>query len=219
MQIGNTSDAIFNLFFMIPRMIDGGVNLLVIKKEIESYQQLAKLHHHPILETYMQVSLCSISFVAFFIQCKYNTQGNHHFFYQWFMDSITPLINSDTTNAITPATTDKCGITDATAIHVVQLMIPAIYLGHLERVLFLEKRWESMSHYEKCRIPMRNFLRAFYFGLASSDSYRRKKNRWTMADIDSSVTWLQKGKWTLPSSIPVSITVHIFLFHLSKPRE
>jgi hypothetical protein len=65
MQIGNTNDAIFNLYFMIPRMIDGGTNLLVVKKEIESYQQLAKLHQHPILETYMQVSLRSTTFLHF----------------------------------------------------------------------------------------------------------------------------------------------------------
>jgi hypothetical protein len=77
MKMGITYDAIFNLYFLIPRMIDGGVNLLVVKKEIETYQQLAKLHHHPILETYMQVSLRLPPFFALLIQCNYQTCGNH----------------------------------------------------------------------------------------------------------------------------------------------
>ena len=47
MKTGNTSDAFFNLAFMIPRMIDVGENLLTVKKEILFYQQLAEKHNHP----------------------------------------------------------------------------------------------------------------------------------------------------------------------------
>jgi hypothetical protein len=117
------------------------------------------------------------------------------------MDSIAPLISSETMNVITPATSDKCNITDATAIHVVQLLIPAMYLGHDERVSFLDKIWGSMSHYEKCRLPLRNFLRAFYVGVASARSYRRKKNKHKLAVVESSLALLKKGKWTPPSII------------------
>jgi hypothetical protein len=112
------------------------------------------------------------------------------------MDSITPLISSEAAEVNPLTTFDECKITDATAIHVVQLMIPAMYLGHIQRVSYLAKRWESMSAYEKGRIPMRNILLAFYFGLASAGLYRRKKNRSTMANIVSSMTWLKKGKQT-----------------------
>lgn len=82
MKMGNTNDAIYNLLFLIPRMLDGGVNLMVVKKAIESYQQIAKLHHHPVLEIYMKVSLCfafAILFLhpALLIQYKNQTCGNH----------------------------------------------------------------------------------------------------------------------------------------------
>jgi hypothetical protein len=63
-------------------MLDGGVNLMVVKKAIESYQQIAKLHHHPVLEIYMKVSLRlrlpSFSLhPALLIQYENQNCGNH----------------------------------------------------------------------------------------------------------------------------------------------
>ncbi|KAL7513085.1 hypothetical protein ACHAXN_010337, partial [Cyclotella atomus] len=54
MQIGNTSGAFSNVYFMIPRMIDGGEKLDVVKKQIDYFQKLAQTHSHPVLATYMQ---------------------------------------------------------------------------------------------------------------------------------------------------------------------
>jgi hypothetical protein len=115
------------------------------------------------------------------------------------MDSVAPLVNSEATTAVTPATAAKYNITDASAIHIVQLLIPATYLGHDERVSFLDKVWGSMSHWEKIRLPLRNFLRAFYVGVAAARSYRRKTNKQKMAVVESSLALLTKGKWTLQS--------------------
>ena len=42
MQMGSTSDAFYNLYFLIPRMIEAGMNLDVIRKEIVFFQKMAK---------------------------------------------------------------------------------------------------------------------------------------------------------------------------------
>ena len=40
--------------FLIPRMIEGGVKLEIVMKEIESYERLAVTHAHMVFATYMK---------------------------------------------------------------------------------------------------------------------------------------------------------------------
>lgn len=42
------------------------------------------------------------------------------------MDAITPLVDEGQIDIVSPESTEKTGITDATAIHIVQLLIPAV---------------------------------------------------------------------------------------------
>lgn len=54
MQSSKTCDAIFNVLFMVPRMLESGEKLQVVKKEIEYFQQMAKTHNHSVLSTFMK---------------------------------------------------------------------------------------------------------------------------------------------------------------------
>jgi hypothetical protein len=164
---GNISDAFFNLYFMIPRMIDCGEKLDVVKKQIDYFQQLAKTHSHPVLATYMQ----------------------------WFQDTITSLCDEGASPAISPANADECKITDATSVHIIQLCLPAVYLGQYERVQYLIKKWDGLQLDEKNRMPMRMILISYYNGLASAGLHRRKKSiRSSTTCLQRSIAVLEKGK-------------------------
>jgi hypothetical protein len=166
MQIGNVSDAFSNLYFMIPRMIDCGEKLDVVKKQIDFFQQLAKTHSHSVLATYMQ----------------------------WYQDTITGLCDSRASPAVSPANADECNITDATSIHIIQLCLPAVYLGQYERVQFLMKKWDSLQFDEKNRMPWRTILISYYNGLAFAGLHRRKKNvRARLSCLENSISVLGKA--------------------------
>lgn len=169
MQVGNTSDACFNLVVMIPRMIESGTNLDILNKEIEFYLRFAEEHSHPILATYMT----------------------------WYHDAVS-LLRDDGSGSVevTPLASDQSKIMDATAIHLVQLMMPAFYLGHLERVKFLRKKWESMDIDRKSRIPTRCVFVAFYDGLASIAIYRQKKKNNMLSTVENSISVLTKGAFS-----------------------
>jgi hypothetical protein len=164
---GNTSGAFSNVYFMIPRMIDGGEKLDVVKKQIDYFQKLAQTHSHPVLATYMQ----------------------------WYQDTITGLCDEGAATSTSPANADECKITDATSIHIIQLCFPAVYLGHYERVEFLMKKWDGLHMDEKDRMPWRTILINYYHGLAHAGLYRRKKsNRTRISSLQSCISVLDKGK-------------------------
>lgn len=128
----------------------GGTNLGLVKKEIDFYQQLAKTHSHPILATHMQ----------------------------WYQDTVTSFLDcSSESTTIALANADECNITDATSIHINQLCLLSLYLGQYERVEFLVKKFEKLEFDERNRMPIRNILVSFYYGLALTGLYRQKQNR------------------------------------------
>eukprot|EP00804_Cyclotella_cryptica_P020612 CCRYP_003442-RB/>CCRYP_003442-RB protein AED:0.05 eAED:0.05 QI:255/1/1/1/1/1/3/704/1362 len=169
MQVGNTSDAFFNLVVMIPRMVESGTNLDILNKEIEFYLRVAEEHSHPILATYMT----------------------------WYQDALSLLLD-DGSGAVevAPLASDQSKIMDATAIHLVQLLMPAFYLGRMERVKFLSKKWDCMDADRKSRIPTRCVLVAFYDGLASIAIYRQKKKNALLSRVEKSVSVLTKGAFS-----------------------
>ena len=154
----------------------GGTNLGLVKKEIDFFQQLAKTHSHPILATYMQ----------------------------WYQDTVTLFLDcSLESTTIALANADECNITDATSIHINQLCMPAVYLGQYERVEFLAKKFEELQFDERNRMPIRNILLSFYYGLALTGLYRRKQNRGmykkrqnkkSLSAIESAIGVLIKGE-------------------------
>jgi hypothetical protein len=149
-------------------MIDCGEKLDVVKKQIDFFQQLAKTHSHSVLATYMQ----------------------------WYQDTITGLCDSRASPAVSPANADECNITDATSVHIIQLCLPAVYLGQYERVQFLMKKWDSLQFDEKNRMPWRTILISYYNGLAFAGLHRRKKNvRARLSCLENSISVLSKGKW------------------------
>eukprot|EP00956_Cyclotella_meneghiniana_P022153 scaffold41388_cov125-Cyclotella_meneghiniana.AAC.6 len=175
-QMGCTNEAFCNLYFLIPRMIEAGTNLDVIRKEIVFFQKMATTHSHPVLATYMK----------------------------WYQDTIILLCDEEPRSsvAMTPVSQCDCSITDATIIHLIQLLMPATYLvsinslvdnsvlrslvnllfaslplyfkGQYERVEFLVKKWDKLDSDQKGRMPWRNVLISFYYALALAGMYRRK---------------------------------------------
>jgi hypothetical protein len=165
-------------------MMECGQKLNAVKKEIDLFQQLAKTHSHPVLATYMQ----------------------------WYQDTITGLCDSRSSAAIPLASAEECKITDAMAIQLIQFMMPALYLGQHERVQFLAKKWNSLDSDQQARMPMRNILVSYYYGLASAGLYRRRKNRHLISPIDNSISVLAKGKCTLSLLVLMLRDISISMF-------
>ena len=118
------------------------------------------------------------------------------------METISLLIDCESgSNLTAPAQSEECDITDATAIHTVQLIMPALYLGHFDRVVFLAKKFESLQDDEKKRSPIRAILVSFYYGLAAAGIYRRKKTSRLLPILQSAISTLlkssQASSWNL----------------------
>ena len=121
---------------------------------------------------------------------------------QWYQDTVILLRDGESSSvAMTPVSQCDCPITDATAIHIIQLLMPATYYvsfnnvvdvlilkylvdcilfslyskGQYERVEFLVKKWDKLDSDQKNRMPWRNVLISFYHGLAMAGMYRRRK--------------------------------------------
>ena len=113
--------------------------------------------------------------------------------FRWYMDTVFLLVDSKSSSVtISPSSEDECNITDATAIHILQLMMPALYLGNLERVIFLAKKFQSLDE-EGTRMPMRVILISFYHGLAIAGIYRRRKNKKLLAILEKAISVLEKA--------------------------
>ena len=123
---------------------------------------------------------------------------------KWYQDTIILLCDEEPRSsvAMTPVSQCDCSITDATIIHLIQLLMPATYLvsinslvdnsvlrslvnrlfaslplyfkGQYERVEFLVKKWDKLDSDQKGRMPWRNVLISFYYALALAGMYRRK---------------------------------------------
>ena len=138
------------------------------------------------------------------------------------MKTISPLIDDGQLDILPPENSEETGIPDATAIHIVQLLIPSVrynllvgiifmpvqqtqlnlfsilpntqcYLGHTERVLFLCQRWESLDMDETSKVVMRTILVAFYHGLACASSYLTTKSKALLSKLKESIKVLEKA--------------------------
>ena len=112
---------------------------------------------------------------------------------RWYMDTVFLLVDSESSSvAISPSSEDECNITDATAIHIVQLIMPALYLGNIERVVFLANKFQTLDQ-EGTRMPMRVIQISFYHGLAIAGIYRRRKNKKLLAILEKAISVLKKA--------------------------
>lgn len=68
MEVGSISDAFFHIGFAIQRKVEAGVNLRTLEREVDSCQQLAKSHDHPLLGTVNTV-IQAIAHRKLFHQC------------------------------------------------------------------------------------------------------------------------------------------------------
>lgn len=84
--------------------------------------------------------------------------------------------------------------TDASAINITRLIMPAYYLGRIERVRFLAEKWEMMDEDVQKKIPIRAISIAFYHGLALVEMCRKRKIKSFLSKINSSVDMLVKGE-------------------------
>lgn len=110
------------------------------------------------------------------------------------MDTIYLLVENDSSSVIvSPASSKECNITDATAVHIVQLIMPALYLGHFERAIFLAKKFEALEEHVKARVPMRVILLSFYHGLALVGAYRRKQSKKLMRNLEKTIAIVRKA--------------------------
>ena len=104
------------------------------------------------------------------------------------------LVNDKSSSVmLSPASSEECNIPDATAVHIVQLIMPALYLGYFERVIFLGKKFESLHEHSKARMPMRIILVSFYYGLAMVESYRRRRSQKVLPIVEKAISVLKKA--------------------------
>ena len=110
------------------------------------------------------------------------------------MDTVYLLVDNESSFVIIPpANSKEFNIPDATAVHIVQLIMPAFYLGCYERVIYLAKKFESLHEQDKARMPMRIILVSFYHGLAMAEAYRRKKGRNRLRILNLMISVLKKA--------------------------
>ena len=109
------------------------------------------------------------------------------------MVPITLLVEDGSTDVTPPPTLEQTSITDSNAIQIIQLIMPACYLGQAERAQFWAKKWHSLKDDEKGRVCMRNILLAFYDGLSCAMIYRRKPMNMLLLKIQKSIAVLTKG--------------------------
>lgn len=130
--------------------------------------------------------LCSLN-ASYYLTSYWNISYS-----RWYMDTVSLLIDSGSSDQISPVETEECKITDATAIHIVQLIMPALYLGHYERVIFLAKKFESLQEDEKNKFPIRATLISFYHGLAVAGVYRRNQKSKPLLVLRNAISTLSK---------------------------
>lgn len=136
-------------------------------KEIDFFQQLAKRHDHPVLAKYMQ-----------------------------YYESVVILLRDSKpgADAISLDESDELKITDYMAIQICNLIMPTFFLGQLERVAFLAKKWDNLHADERERTPMRSIMVNFYSGLSCAEMHRKKKSRkHNMSTLEASISYLAKG--------------------------
>jgi hypothetical protein len=192
MQVGNANDALLNVAFMIPRMLEGGKNLRLIENEIKYYKKLAKQYKHKVL------ALC---------MC-------------WYQDTVDLLCN-DGSKSDVPLTSHESAIPvhlgknisfvvlissiKTALLHKhnfcpffstldsVQLIMPTFYLRRVARVVYLAKKWDSLDDNRRNFVPSRIVVVAFFSGLASAETSRRKNLKRLHKDIIRSIDILAKG--------------------------
>ena len=59
-------------------------------------------------------------------------------------------------------------------IEYVQEMMYKLFRGHVDRVIYLTKKWEILSEKNKMKVPIRAISVTFYHGLATTKMYRTR---------------------------------------------
>ena len=149
-----------------PLSNSGGTNVDLVAKEIDFFQQLAKIHDHPVLAKYMQYNESEI------ILLRDSEPGSR---------------------AISLDESDELKITDYMAIQICGLIMPAFFLGQLERVAFLAKKWDNLHADERERQPYRCIMVNFYSGLSCAEMHRKKKSRKHISTLKAVISYLAKG--------------------------
>ena len=149
-----------------PLSNSGGTNVDLVAKEIHFFQQLAKTHDHPVLAKYMQY------FESEIILLRDSKPGSH---------------------TISLDESDELKITDYMAIQICSLIMPAFFLGQLERVAFLAKKWDNLHADERERQPYRCIMVNFYYGLSCAIMHRKKESRKHMSTLKAAISYLAKG--------------------------
>jgi len=152
MNLGNNLMASFNISVMLHRSLYGGRNLEDLKMEIESHWILAKQHSLQMLEYILKV----------------------------YGEVVLSLIGN--CSAVTNNVLSDLDVPEYEEISFMYQMFSSLFLGHMERVLFMAKKWESLDIQLKMKEPIRFIYNMFISGLASACWYHKGRQKMQLRD-------------------------------------
>ncbi|KAL7520532.1 hypothetical protein ACHAWX_005256 [Stephanocyclus meneghinianus] len=152
MNLGNNLMASLNISAMLHRSMYGGRNLETMKMEIASHWILAKQHSLQLLECNLKVYDGVVSSLI----------GNHTL--------VTNSVLSD------------LDVPEYEEISFLYQMFLSLFLGHIERVIFIAKKWESLDIQLKLKCPIRFIYNTFISGLASACWYCKGRQKMQLRD-------------------------------------
>eukprot|EP00804_Cyclotella_cryptica_P019625 CCRYP_013989-RA/>CCRYP_013989-RA protein AED:0.06 eAED:0.06 QI:199/1/1/1/0.75/0.6/5/431/1198 len=147
MNLGNNLMASFNMSVMLHRSLYGGSNLETLKVEIESHWILAKQHSLQMLEYILKVYGEVVI---------------------WLIGNCSPVTNNVLSDLDVP---------EYEEISFMYQMFLSLFLGHMERVIFMAKKWESLDIQLRMKEPVRFIYNTFISGLASACWYRKGRQK------------------------------------------
>lgn len=178
MNLGDNLMASFNISIMLHRSLYGGKNLEDLKTEIESHTLLAKQHSLKQLEHNLKV-------------------------YRGVVFSL--LGNSPSDFQIANYLSDL-DVPEYEDISFMYQMFSSLFLGHMERVNYMAKKWGTFDNQLKMKEPVRFIYTTFIIGLASACWYRKATYKQQLADNVKKSLSILKGaadfsKWNFQNKV------------------
>lgn len=183
MSIGNTTIALLNRMHMVPKAMFSGMNLAVLKAEIDSQLKLISCHSQSTLETYMLIYQETIALL----------KG----------DGVT---NSQKIETELLGAKDGSISSDYSESLFLQRLVSSYWCGRFERARYFAERWlPANDEYLKLKEKFRSIMILFYYGLTASRLFRTKKTQILKTIVAKSIyameTAAQFSKWNFQNKV------------------